>query len=111
MAALEKVINKKSNLESCFDNLIEHVHGMTREDFEPHTDPGAIVESAEETCQGRIAEIDLKILEQEELTKKAEHVLSLQLQLQAVLPGAPQQGAASSSSSSSSSSLPVFRAH
>ena len=71
MAALEKVENKKTNLESCFDKLIEHVHGMAREDFEPNTDPGAIVESAEETCQGRIAEIELKLQEHEGLVKKS----------------------------------------
>ena len=109
MEALEKVDTKKADLETCFENLIEHVHGMAREDFEPNTDPTAVVESAESTCQERIADADLKLQEHEGLVKQAEHVLSQQLQLKAVVPGPPQAGS-SGAPSGGAASLPVFRA-
>ena len=92
MEALEKVETKKTDLETCFENLIEHVHNMARVDFEPNTDPGAVVESAEHSCQERISDADERIEKQEVLVKKAEHVLSLQLQLKAVVHGPPQAG-------------------
>ena len=92
MEALEKVETKKAELESCFDNLIEHVHEMAREDFEPNTDPIAVVSSAESTCQERTAAADMKMVEAEDLVKQAEHVLSQQLKLTAVVPGPPQTG-------------------
>ena len=107
--AHEKVETKKTDLETCFENLIEHVHDMTREDFEPHTDPTAIVESAESTCQERVNAADLKLQEHEGLVKQAEHLLSLQLLLKAVAPGPPQAGP-SGALSGGEASLPVFRA-
>ena len=110
MEALEKVETKKTDLETCFENLIEHVHGMAREDFEPNTDPGAVVESAEHTCQERIADADVKLQEHEDLVKQAEQVLSLQLQLKAVVPGPPQAGPSGPpSSGAAAAALPVFR--
>ena len=107
--AHEKVESKKTDLETCFENLIEHVHEMTREDFEPHTDPTAIVESAESTCQERVNAADLKLQEHESLVKQAKHLLSLQLLLKAVAPGPPQAGP-SEASSGGAAALPVFRA-
>ena len=77
MEALEKVETKKTELETCFENLIEHVNNMTRGDFEPNTDPGIVVESAEHSCQERLSDADERIDKQENLVKKAEHVLSL----------------------------------
>ena len=109
MEALEKVETKKADLEACFDNLIEHVHGMAREDLEPHTDPAAVVISAESTCQERTAAAEMKLQEHEGLVKQAEHVLSQQLQLKAVVPGPPQAGS-SGPTSGGAASLPVFRA-
>ena len=73
MAALEKVDNKKTNLENCCKTLIEHVHGMARDE---------------------VAEVELKLQEQERLVKKAKHILSLQLHLKAVMPGPPQHSGA-----------------
>ena len=61
LEALEKFERKKDDLEGCFEALIEHVHGMTREDFEPHTDPTAVVESADSTCQERTTEAEAKL--------------------------------------------------
>ena len=45
--SVEKVETKKSELEESFENLIKHVNDMIYTDFEPETDPGIVVESAE----------------------------------------------------------------
>ena len=84
LEALEKVERKKDDLEGCFEALIEHVHGMTREDFEPNTDPTAVVESADSTCQERTTQAEAKLVEHEALFKQAEQVMSVQLQLKNV---------------------------
>ena len=105
LEALEKVDKKKDDLEARFDMLIEHVHGMAREDFEPNTDPTAVVESAESTCLERTTEAEAKLQEHEALVKQAEAVLSVQIQLKHVAPGPPQAGAPGGATS-----LPVFRA-
>ena len=110
--SLTKALTALEKTSTGFESLTqeeEHVHDMAREDFEPNTDPTAIVESAESTCQEIITAADLKLQEHEGLVKQAEHVLSLQLQLKAVAPGPPQAGP-SGAPSGGAASLPVFRA-
>ena len=88
LKASKKVESKKANLETCYNLLIEHVHSMAS------------------TCQESIADTDGKLQEQEKLIKQAKHVLSLPLQLKAVIPGPAQAG----SSGAPSAALPVSRA-
>ena len=61
------------------------------------------------TCQESIADTDGKLQEQGKLIKQAKHVLSLPLQLKAVIPG-PAQAGSSGAPSAEAASLPVFRA-
>ena len=109
MEDLEKVETKKTELETCFENLIGHVNNMAREDFEPNTDPGAVADSADHSCQERLTNANERVDKQEDLVKKAEQVLSLQLQLKAVVPGPPQAGPSAGPSGPTSAALPVFR--
>ena len=88
LKASEKVESKKADLETCYNLLIEHVHSMAS------------------TCQESIADTDGKLQEQEKLIKQAKHVLSLPLQLKAVIPGPAQAG----SSGAPSAALQVSRA-
>ena len=75
--AYEKVESRRADLEACFDNLIEHVHSLTGENFEPNVDPAAVVGSAENTYQERVDEANDKLQQYEALVKQAEAVLSL----------------------------------
>ena len=105
--AFEKVETRKADLEDCFDNLIEHIHDMTAQDFQPNVETSAVVGSAENTCHERVEEVNIKLLEYEDLVKKAEAVLSTQNQLNNKGPGPSQvQG----TPSGGAAALPVFRA-
>ena len=84
---------------------------MTRVDFEPNTDPGIVVDSAEIGCSERVADAEERVNKLDDLVKKAEQVLSKQLQLKAVVPGPPQCLTAGPGGppSGGAANLPVFR--
>ena len=110
MESVEKVENKKSELEESFENLIKHVNDMMYTDFEPQTDPGIVVESAESSCLAYVTDAEGRVGKQDALVKKAEQILSKQLQLQNVAPGAPQcLTAGPGGPPSGGSAIPVFR--
>ena len=80
---------------------------MTAQDFQPNVETSAVVGSAENTCHERVEEVNIKLLEYEDLVKKAEAVLSTQNQLNNKGPGPSQvQG----TPSGGAAALPVFRA-
>ena len=111
MESVERVETKKSELEEAFESLVKHVNDMSRTDFEPNTDPGIVVESAESSCQERVTAAEERVEKLDDLVKKAEQILSKQLQLQAVVPGPPQCLTAGPGGppSGGAANLPVFR--
>ena len=88
--SVEKVETKKSDLEEAFEGLITHVNDMLYSDFEPQTDPGTVVASAEDSREAYITNAEERVAEQDALVKRAEKILSKQLKLQNVAPGGPQ---------------------
>ena len=108
--SVERVETKKSELEEAFESLIKHVNDMIYTDFEPQTDPGIVVESADSSREAYITDAEEKVGEQDALVKKAEKVLSKQLKLQNVAPGAPQcLTAGPGGPPSAGPAIPVFR--
>ena len=88
--SVEKVETKKSDLEEAFEGFITHVNDMLYTDFEPQTDPGTVVASVEDSREAYITNAEKRVAEQDALVKRAEKILSKQLQLQNVAPGGPQ---------------------
>ena len=107
MEAMEKVEGRKTGVENCYEALIGHLHGMKRDDFDPATDPIAVADSAEFSCQERIQEAESKLAEYEDCIKRAEKTLSQQLQLENVVhcPFPPKQA----EGPAPTSALPIFR--
>ena len=56
--SVERVETKKSELEEAFESLIKHVNDMIYTDFEPQTDPGIVVESAESSREAYITDAE-----------------------------------------------------
>ena len=79
MDAMEKVESRKTGVEDCYDTLVDQLNSMNRSDFEPETDPVAISNSAEFSCQEKTQEAEGKLEEHEVCIKRAEKILSMQL--------------------------------
>ena len=58
MDAMEKVESRKTGVEDCYEALVDQLHGMKRSDFEPETDPVAVANSAEFSCQEKTHEAE-----------------------------------------------------
>ena len=62
MECVDKVESKKESLETAFDVLITHIHGMDSTSFNPPTDPYDMAQSVELTINQKSREVKEKII-------------------------------------------------
>ena len=93
-------------LDKSYEKLIEHIHEMQGEAFEPYTDPMDMAQSAELSSAERSKEAEDKLEEHDESIRQAEKILSLQLTLDPVMPGPPREA----ERPPQAPAIPVFRA-
>ena len=104
MECVEKVESKKESLETAFDDLITHIHGMDSTSFNPPTDPYDMAQSVELTINQKSREVKEKLETHDDAIRKAERILAKQMTLETVLPGPPVQV------ERQAPAIPIFRA-
>ena len=104
MECVDKVESKKESLETAFDDLITHIHGMDSTSFNPPTDPYDMAQSVELTINQKSREVKEKLETHDDAIRKAERILAKQLTLETVLPGPPVQV------ERQAPAIPIFRA-
>ena len=95
-------------LDKSYEKLIEHIHEMQGESFEPYTDPYDMAQSVELTSTEKSREADEKLEEHDESIRKAERILSVQITLENVLPGPPRE--MERERPAQTPAIPIFRA-